>query len=65
MSPNTQLKSYLHDLRQPSPYGSIGWKTTLLTSVFLSLTSVKNSLAASHGTTLTDFADVDADVDEC
>jgi hypothetical protein len=39
--------------------------TTLLTSVFLSPTSVKNPLGASHGTTLTDFADVDADVDEC
>jgi hypothetical protein len=59
MSPNTQLKPYLHDLRQPSPYGSSGWKTTLLTSVFLSPTSVKNALSASHGATLTDFADVD------
>jgi hypothetical protein len=65
MSPNTQLKPCLHDLRQPSPYGSSGWKTTLLTSIFLSPTRVKNPFGASHGTTLMDFADVDADVDEC
>jgi hypothetical protein len=36
-----------------------GWKTTILTSVFLSPTSVKNALGAPHGTTLMDFADVD------
>jgi hypothetical protein len=39
-----------------------GWKTTLQTSVFLSPASVNG---ASHGTTLTAFADVNADVDVC
>jgi hypothetical protein len=40
-----------------------GWKTTLLTSVFLLPTSVNS---VPHGTMLmADFADVHADVDRC
>jgi hypothetical protein len=39
-----------------------GYKTTLLTSVFLSHTSV---IGALRGTMLMAFADVNADVDGC